>query len=205
LLKQEEEESIRRSESEEGMLFNAVLEVLARDDYKEKNPSNGVASKDIIELVKLPRIKRLMSGLGFYEHRKEESDGESRRCTRRKWFIKDLDAWSSAVHRYVPFYFDEKGNKKWDVDLKDMSPDTIPEAMVEAHFQVKLNETNRTPPSLYNGSVESDGSGKCPNIPGLARNNDQNLTEPTKLTERGKRGCEPANGITGGEEYGKKI
>lgn len=131
LLKQEESESYRRAESEEGLILNAVLSIRTEaDENGEEIP--GVRTKDIVERTRFPRINRIMKSMGFFERRLKEAvddgKGGTKNKTVRRWFINEIDSWKASVRRYVPFTFDKEGLKKYDSELKislDVIPDTL--------------------------------------------------------------------------------
>ena len=108
LLIHEVSESKRKAESEEGTIFNEVLNIISEDVYEESNMEHGVASKDLVERTGLKRIKRVMDSLGFYEKLKHErivNNGQERKLRRRKWYMKDKDFWLICTRRYLPFTF----------------------------------------------------------------------------------------------------
>ena len=149
LLIHEVSESKRRAESEEGIIFNEVLNIISEDNYEENNIEYGVATKELMEKSGLKRIKRVMESLGFYEKLKHErivNNGQERKLRRRKWYIKDKDFWLIDIRRYLPFTFKNLYGKfdikqierVYDVDLEDFSPTKIPYFLTEKIEYKKL-------------------------------------------------------------------
>ena len=148
LLKQEEKEALRRAESDEGTLVNAIMSVKADElEAKKENilKPYGVLTSDLKEATQMKQIAPIMKQLGFYEKRVNEEvqeNGTTSERLRRRWFIKDIDAWKSLVRKYLIFTFDENQKRHYEIEeeVPDFSQDKIPLTFMEAKEAAKQSK-----------------------------------------------------------------
>jgi hypothetical protein len=188
LLKHEEAESQRRSESEEGIVFNAVLSLLSSDGFEARNPAMGVSSHELLQKTGFKTVKRIMLSLGFHEKRItetiEDNEGNTTSRTVRKWYMNDDDLWHAAVRRLVPFTYEGKAGKyqkTYDIDVPGFKADEIPRGLLQEHIFIQKKEKADPPPKTCQSCHSCHEAGPCPGFYDQNDNNDEfgGATPPT--------------------------